>query len=392
MDAVVFDKLYTVATDKALAESGGGHNAKGIEFQKYWAITRLIELTQSGENDFLFLFEAIQDVAVLNSTTSPTKIDVYQVKKKDRGEWTWSELITLPQPDDPGKPKKIVAKPKVGVTAKVKVPAEIKNSPIGKLYASMHALKGLKSSARFISNAGCNLTLANGSNAATSLPTKLSELPAHQVSFLLKELEIFHQNGEPVPDLSRLYVERVALSPDSPKTQVIGLVHSFLSSRSKRHAGQAESFVDALLIRIGPLGAKTDTCKSFDEIRVQHGYSKEEFDEALGALEELPDIVDILNTWLATLATEGMGVLDTTGIRIAAASIYKRQLMGTKSKQDAEAIRHCDIWLANKNVPNKLMNFFEEGYNQLKDNIALKKTEVLAHFALRAIEKCIAQI
>lgn len=151
------EEVFRVATRKDLAESGGGHNQKGVDFQRAWAIERMFDLEKSGASDFLFLFESIQDVAELDSPTAPSSIRIYQVKKKDRKEWSWAELTHLVEP---GKKRRASKNP----------PPDIKDSPIGKLYSSALAFKELKCSGRFISNNGCDLPLNGGGNAATSCP------------------------------------------------------------------------------------------------------------------------------------------------------------------------------------------------------------------------------
>ena len=82
-------EIVDVTNDKNIAESGGGHNQKGIEFQKNWALIQMFSLEEKNVPDFLFLFEAIQDVAILDSAKEPTAISLHQIKKKDRGEWSW---------------------------------------------------------------------------------------------------------------------------------------------------------------------------------------------------------------------------------------------------------------------------------------------------------------
>ena len=137
------EEVFRIATRKDLTETGGGHNQKGVDFQRAWAIERMFDLERSGASDFLFLFESIQDVAELDSSTTPSSIRIYQVKKKDRKEWGWAELTHLVEP---GKKRKASKRP----------PPDIKNSPIGKLYSSALAFKELKCSGRFISNNGCD--------------------------------------------------------------------------------------------------------------------------------------------------------------------------------------------------------------------------------------------
>lgn len=385
MNPTISTELFGVATDKTLTETGGGHNAKGIDFQRYWAIIRMCELEELGENDFLFLFEAIQDIAILNSTNSPTEIRIYQVKKKDRNEWSWAALTNLNQPENPSKPPKKIKAPS---NKPAKLITDVQDSPLGKLYASVRAFKLLKSTGVFLSNAGCDLPLANGANAATSLPSVLSDLSSHYVDLLTKGLATFHKPGEPNPNLSQLGLQRVSLSVDDPNTHVVGTMNKFLSKRSIRHAGQASAFVEALITKIAPLTGKTDTCKSFNEIRKQHGYSRDEFIDDLAALEELPNVSSILDNWLNSLAVQGMDFFEVTKIRIAAAAIYRRQVSSFMPADDIDIISKCDTWLMGRKIPNSFKIFLEEGYKDLQPHAFQPKPVIMAHLALRAIKIC----
>lgn len=380
-----FTELLDVTNRVDLSEVGGSHNQKGVEFQRHWAVMRMFELEAAGAKDFLFLFEAIQDVAIVDSCTSPTTICVYQIKKKDRKEWTWADLTALHQP-------KNQSKNSIEVKVKTKPLTDIKNSPIGKLYATILAFKELQSAGRFVSNAGLDLQLADGSNAATSLPCALSSLTTHYLDLLSKGLETLHKTGAAVPDLSRIHLERVALPVDDPGTYIVGLVHKFLEQRSPRHAGQARSLVESLMAKIGPLGAKTATCKTFDDMRNQRGYSRSEFTEALGVLENVPDLNEHLETWLNQLAQEGVGFMEITAIRSAAASIFRRQVMGTRSKDEEKLMLACDAWLSTHPDPINLKPFFQAAFDDLQMAYPhMKRQEIFAYFALRAIKKCVDQ-
>lgn len=385
MSENLLNEVFSVANRTDLTEVGGGHNQKGVEFQRHWAVMRMFELEQAGTEDFLFLFEAIQDVAIVDSCTSPTSICVYQIKKKDRKEWAWADLTALHQPKNPSKPSG-------GGKTKSKPLTDIQKSPIGRLYAAIQAFKDLQSTGRFVSNAGFDLLLADGSNAATSLPSALSELSDHHLDLLSKGLETLHEAGAPVPDLSRIHLERVFLHPDDPGTYIVGLVHKFLQERSPRHAGQARSLVDSLLAKIGPLGAKTAPCKTFDDMRIQRGYSRGEFTDALGMLESIPDLSEHLETWLTQLSQEGVGFMEITGVRTAAASILRRQVMGTRSNDEEALMLACDTWLTTHSDPIQLKPYFQAAYEDLhSSHPSIKKQELLAHFALRAIKKCVDQ-
>lgn len=373
------EEVFRVASSKELAETGGGHNQKGVDFQRAWALSRMFALEESGADDFLILFEAVQDVAELDSETDPSSIRIYQVKKKDRGEWEWSRLTRLA---DPSKKRRTA-----------KTADEIKDSPIGKLYSAVLAFKGLKSSGAFLSNTGCNLPLANGNNAATSVSCDLSQLEAGHLSLLKAGLESLHEAGASPANPELIRVEKIPIHPDSPAIHLQGVAVAFLSKRSPRHAGQAKSLVDALLAEVGPLGAKTDSCSNFDELRRQRGYSRAQFTSALGSLEQVPDLLALAETWLAQLVTEGaMNFMEVTGVRVAMAAIYKRQVMGGDDPLTSALVSDCDAWLET-NTPGALLgSFFDGARTHLAPlHPSFRAAELTAHIALRAVRKCVDQ-
>lgn len=375
MKNIAITELLNVVNDVDLAETGGGHGQKGVDFQRYWAIHRMIELENSGVKDFLILIEAVQDIAELDSCKSPTSICLYQVKKKDRKEWSWNELTKLRKP-----------------TAKKTNESSFKESPLGKLYATFIAFDNLKVSGKFISNRGCDIPLADGKNAATSLPSSLNHLSEDYKQLIIEKMAELSSESDATAALPNIYLERVAIPPDDPKTHVVGYTHQFLENRSQRHAGQARSFVDALMAIIGPLGARTDACNTFDELCRLHGFTRSKFTSALGDLEKVPDISSHLDSWLTQLGNEGMGIMEITSIRTQVADIFRNQVMGNKDKNDEEyaLIQDIDNFLDASEISNELRPIFEQVYYQLSEkHPSFKKSQILAQFVIRAIKKCV---
>ena len=194
--------------------------------------------------------------------------------------------------------------------------------------------------------------------------------------------------------LPNIYLEKVAIPPDDPKTHVVGFTHQFLENRSPRHAGQARSFVDALMAIIGPLGARTDFCKTFDELCCQHGFSRTQFSNALGDLEKVPDILSHLDDWLEQLRNEGLGIMEITSIRTHASVIFRKQVIGIESKDDEEnMLQDMDKFLKENAISNVLKPVFEEVYNLLSKKYSnANRSQIFAQFAIRAIKKCVGQI
>jgi hypothetical protein len=251
MPQATLDQIAAIAIDPVFKETGGAHNTQGIEFQRHWAVLRMFELTEHGERDFLFLFEALQDVAILDSGSTPTAICIYQVKKRSRSEWTWALLTGVHEPN----------------AKKKKALDEVKKSPLGKLYAVVRAITTFRASGSFVSNLGCDLPLAPDGSFATTSSESLDRLPLAHGDLLREALACFHDEGETVPDLSRLNIQRVNISPEEPSSVLVGKVHDFLLARSAEHAGQARALVDALLLKVGALSLRSATCRDFDELR-----------------------------------------------------------------------------------------------------------------------------
>ena len=381
MGTIQTDEVFTVASSSELAETGGGHNQKGVDFQRAWAIAKMFELEELGSNDFLFLFESVQDVAVLDSPDAPSSIHIYQIKKKDRGEWKWNDLTNLLAPNS--KKAKAAAAPDIG------------DSPIGKLYASVIAFKTLDSCGYFLSNAGCDLKSRNDGNFATSMPMDLSYLEKDHLEQLVRELAKLHEVDGVSCRPSLLRIEKIPIHPDSPITYLVGLVFKFLSTRSPRHANQASALVDALMARIGPLGAKTDSCSRFEELRRERGYSRKEFVRDLGDLEVLPDQSAILDIWLQNLQAEGrVGFMTIAGIRNAGSRIFKNQLLGSFDPLTEALVMDCDKWIESNLVGPSISDYIDMARVDLKESILKSKvrdTEFLAHLLLRAALKCVDQ-
>ena len=50
-----FEELLHVANRTDLVETGGAHNQKGIEFQRHWAVAKLLDLVDGTKHDKQFL-------------------------------------------------------------------------------------------------------------------------------------------------------------------------------------------------------------------------------------------------------------------------------------------------------------------------------------------------
>jgi hypothetical protein len=374
-----FEELLDIVNNSSNSETGGGHGQKGVEFQRHWAMSHMFNLADNGVDDFLVIFEAIQDVAVYDSANEPKSLKIYQIKKKDRNEWGWKDLTGL-----------YVITKKMSKSQPIE---KVKESTIGKLYASVKSVKKINVSGYFISNAGCNLALDGGGNAATVVSCSLNELESDYRNVLANGLEQLHNAGESAPDLTKIVISKTNIPVDDPKTYLVGEVHQFLTRLSPKHANQAHALVDALMAKIAPLGAKTDKSTSFDQLIQRQGFSKKDFNQVLSDLEKIPDLLEYLKEWLQQLQSEGMSYFEITSIKAAAAGIYRDQLLKIQHEDIQSLADKCDALIAEKAMPVNLRVYFEELHSALSEQFTdTKRATIYAIIALRGIKSCVDQI
>lgn len=379
-------EVLLVANNPKFSESGGGHGAKGVDFARWWAVFRMIELEKANEPDFLLLFESVQDIAELDSASNPTHARVYQIKKKDSGTWSWSVLTGTVSPKAPPstskKPRKSVSTPKPPSFEKVP------DSALGKLYLSINAFNTLPVEGIFLSNAGCDFPLADGSSTATSMPCTLSDL-AHTHVKLLEDAFISLTPTVSNPNLVRLKLQKVAIHPDDLTAPAIAAALDLIKERSPEHTAQAKAFVESLVMKLSPLSRKTDVCLTYDDLVRERGFTREAFRNALAALQAVPDRMYLLEIWLSQLQSEGMDFITLTSVRVDATKVQQERLSGGNSLS-MDIDKFCDKWIAERSFPVKLRPYITSALPSLKEKFnGHRESELIARFIMRAITICV---
>lgn len=369
------EELLRIAYSPGLSESGGSHNQKGVDFQRYWIIYRMLELETQGVEDFLILVEALQDVAEINSENNPTSLKLYQVKKKDRKEWTWNELTNTTISSKKPKNKN-----------------DFFSSPIGKLYTSLLAITELEVAGYFVSNRGCDIPLVDGINVATTFSPSISDIKEEFRTALIDTMKTVCSEAKAEQLSKKIYFEKVPINIDGMKEHMIGHIFSFLSMRSPRHANQASSFLDALISQLAPLGRNTDRCQDVNELKARHGFSKKQLSKAFSTLETIPDPIEILDLWLKQLENDRFDFWEVTAIRLSATRFYQRQVSDALLESDEKLIDHCDSYLSKKPDMKKISEFLANAFAHISPKFKdLKKSDIEAQILLRTIKLCVNQ-
>ncbi|WP_010134877.1 dsDNA nuclease domain-containing protein [Ochrovirga pacifica] len=131
-------------------EESGSKTARKYIFQKNLSLYLLLS-NHEKKDDYVFLFDFHDDLVVLDSSTNPDKIDFYQIKSKDFGNWTNTALTKKTK----------------------KEPLSIS----GKLYLNKINFSNNTNSLNFVSNAKFSFkNLANGTESLKKTIIKADEL------------------------------------------------------------------------------------------------------------------------------------------------------------------------------------------------------------------------
>lgn len=260
-------ELCQVESDDDLHEFGGGHGNKGNDFARFWLINELLSLADSGEKDYLFILEYVQDVARIDAADAPTTITLYQLKKKEGSVWDLNSLAGLTQ-----KSKQVKLE-----------------SPLAKLLKSVLGFKTLSATAEFISNTKFKVALAAGGTALQMDYLTLSELTADRQANFRDSIASAHSVQPADVPLHQIGLRYAPIEVNDMRVHVIGVAHGVLKKLSTAHAAQADAFVDALFAKLATASRNTSKCKTWEELVSKRGYSGKQFGEALAALQLLPD-------------------------------------------------------------------------------------------------------
>ncbi|EPI2168763.1 dsDNA nuclease domain-containing protein [Vibrio alginolyticus] len=371
MSNLVQQEILEIANSPEHSETGGGHGQKGVDFQRYLAIYRLIELEESGAENYLVLLEAIQDVSEFDCCDSPSNAKIYQVKKKDRGEWSWNELTNLT---------------KQGTLSLEK----FKDSPIGKLCTSANEFEQISCEAIFISNTGCDIKLDGEGNVATSIRTSCEKIEKALRLRLEKAIAHICQTEASSTEkmLKNVSFDKAPIDVNNLENSILAHVYRFIEKRSPAHSNQASSFTTALYSKVAPLGAKTDKCHSFEELKKQHGITQKDFTSALASLQQLPDLMSLFELALEELKASGIGFMTCTTLKLKAQSYYQRLVLNSVSQEEKEFLDICDDYLKFNRYSEPLIDFYNDMFSSVCGQSHLPDAEKKALIILRVMNQC----
>lgn len=278
-------EIEGIESNDALHDFGGPHGNKGHDFAAYWVISKLIELELAKRPDYVFVCEYVQDVAEFDSQVNPQTVKLYQLKKKEDGYWTASDLT--------------------GQTEKNK--ASVADSPIRKLIRHVRAFTLVKATGAFVSNSKFKVSLKSKNSSVEDVTVALNLLDDEHTDGLRAAVALEETNaGRTVVasdvDLSLVELCRATLALDDLQTHMTGLMFNFLNQVATEHSGQASSLVETLYARIKERSRRTAKAPNWPELLQRRGFSKKTFNDAVEGLKQIPDAALFRERLLSKLA------------------------------------------------------------------------------------------
>lgn len=277
-------EIEDIEADDVHHDFGGPHGSKGHDFAHFWLIVRVTELERVGQDDYMFVCEFSQDIAEFDSSTSPLRLTLYQLKKKEDGYWTPS-LLTGQTKSDARKQPKL-------------------DRPVPKLVRSVQAFNTVDARGVFVSNAAFEVSLADNSRSTNCESIALRDWDTLHADALQAGLAALAVPGGKQIDLSRFELRKVALHVDDLQNHTNGIMLAYLEQAAPEHKAQASSLVDALYLRIKSTARRTEKCASWEKLIERRGFGKLAFQQAVQSLRSTPDKAGIRQKILSTVSQQ----------------------------------------------------------------------------------------
>lgn len=288
------DELDVLFRDRPSDEKNGANAGLGFTFQQWWAALCIAELL-GGQDDFAVAVEFKEDVAILDSAQTPTKVEFCQVKKHEReGVWVLKDL------------HKKGAKRKDGTN---------EHSILAKLYSRRKEFGSAHAQLRFVSNLGVKLPdEAGGTGHATN--TDLSSLTVEQQLVVKQAIAIQLGFPEEEVDLAGVLVHKTNLPLGEPEMFVSGKLEQ-LSSTGRLPFRLSHTSVAARVLasEVQSRASSTTYARSFEDLKLRIISKAQALNILANVSESKAPLSEVLEEATAELDREGHPFMERRDIK-----------------------------------------------------------------------------
>ena len=277
---------------RPVRESSGARSANRFDYQKDWALCKLLDLHEKDE-DYLLICEFHEDLMVLDASVDPTQVEFYQVKTDQSKKWTVVRLVSRPKGKKGGRLPSI----------------------LGKLFQNCLGIEAQTAGLYFVSNAPFNIKLRDEDDPSGRMDFTASDLAEEELDKLVNALTS-ELGAKPDEDSIQLVsFERSWLDKDGHAKGAMGHLAEFIDRRRPEARLQIPAAYRAL---IGEVRRRTNaeySSNDFEEISRKKGLSRNQFSEMLKVLVPESNPEKVWAEASRQLSIEGLSFQETHRIR-----------------------------------------------------------------------------
>lgn len=246
-------------------ESAGPTSSDRFEYQRDWALCRLLDLHESAA-DYLIAFDLHEDVIIFDSEENPTGIWFYQVKTRKGKHWTVGDIIR-PKKDSP-------------------------LSPLAKLFTNYMAFPAYTRELAFVSNSVVKLpqSVSTGSSNRVPFSSVVSGEQKKMIEAVREQCQMATD-----PDLSSfVWFDVASLSLDDHVDHATGKLTAFLERLSPTKKFRVTLVYKTLAAEISRRNNHSEPVATFIDVQTKKGIGRVTFD---GLLKQMGAFEDYETTW-----------------------------------------------------------------------------------------------
>lgn len=214
-------------------ERAGERAQERFDFQALWGMALLFK-RHDEEGNYAVIFEFHDDLALVDDPVAPTKVRFFQVKTKEKGAWTLTDLKRRRALRERKKDESLPALAfNEEALSKYESPKQHGPSILGKMFHNVRQFGDRVASVTLVSNASCELHLERAFDFRQCVPATFAKL----IQAVQDEYADATED-----EVALLGFERTDLSLQDSSTHIKGKLHDFV----KRHLSAEEFPLDSL--------------------------------------------------------------------------------------------------------------------------------------------------
>jgi len=332
-------------------ENSGPIASNRFDFQKNWAICKILELHQKPD-DYMLTLEYFDDIIVFDSSSDPKKISFFQVKTNKSPNWTLNSL-----------------------TARKKGKNGLLNSHLGNLYDHLEKFGDAVETLNFVTNNKIKGILNNNIKCEDTDEFCCSNLEKGALDKIIVDLKLEHSLNTLKAFEKITYFKLGELSIDKHTELTKALLADFLDNNLPTVKYQIAPLYKSIFDEIRKKSNFEKTILNFEELKLKKSVSRKDFDSYINELKKTEDFKSVRTSIENRLNAEKVG-FDKIKLFLKHSSIYEIKRMNYNDKYLLNIENKINELIKKNTIDfsNGLYNCMEQVYSNSTELIADNST------------------